>query len=457
MKKGIFIISFLNLLLQNSTAQEIYSINIYFETSSFNIRTEQQKSLDSFYHLISKKEGIFRWSIIGHTDNVGSASFNDSLSNKRSLSVYQYTITKGILPTDLFIEGKGYTSPIASNKTEDGKAKNRRVEIVVEDWNTYLVRELNLGPEKTCFDIINSKGLDTILNSGTHLIIPPEMFAYCDKKHITGIVQFCFTEYRSMADHVLSKYPLSFSSNGKIYFYESGGMFETNVYKNKEEVCLIHGKEIIVDYSLSDTTKKFDFYKFNSDDNRWVVIDEANEKIEEPVKTEIKKEKLKDEKKNKSNSSNTTSSKKSKLKKQIVEEEYLNEFLFMYLSLSCLEIVEIAKWGIELSKFNHNTFSHKITRSNRYEYKNYLGTYPVAMGVDTTEMHRRQDIQLVKIEETTKGISFMDLVYDTLLHPELKVFKNYVWKYSSKKNKGLDKSYFDKKFNDAKIQYGKSK
>lgn len=458
MKKGILIITILIQLLQHSTAQEIYSTNIYFETGSFSFTVEQQRSLDSFYLLISKKERIFRWSIIGHTDNVGSASFNDSLSNKRSLSVYQYTTTKGIHPTDLFIEGKGYKSPVASNKTEDGKAKNRRVEIVVEDWNSYLMRELNLGPEKICLSFQNAKGMDTILASGTHLIIPPEMFAYCDKKEISGMVQFCFTEYHSMADHVLSKYPLSFTSNGKIYFYESGGMFETNVYKDKEEVCLIQGKKIIVDYSLADTTKKFAFYKFKSDENRWVVMDDGKEEnVKIPVKTEIKKEKLKDEKKNKSNNTNKTQTKKSKLKKQIDEEEYLKAFIFMYLALDCYDIVEIAKWGIELSKINHNTFSHKISKSKRYEYKNYIGTYPIAWGINTAEMQRRQDIKILKSNESQKGTTIIDLEFDSTLHPELKVFNNYSWKYSDKRNKGLDKSYFDKKFNDAKILYSKSK
>jgi outer membrane protein OmpA-like peptidoglycan-associated protein len=70
--------------------------------------------------------------VTGHTDNVGASPYNLQLSAKRAESVINYLIGKGIGASRLVSEGKGDTEPIASNLTEEGRAKNRRTEFVVE-------------------------------------------------------------------------------------------------------------------------------------------------------------------------------------------------------------------------------------------------------------------------------------------------------------------------------------
>jgi len=67
----------------------------------------------------------------GYTDSVGSAADNDRLSLKRAQSVRDYLVTHGIPPEKATAEGKGANNPVADNKTADGRAENRRVEIVV--------------------------------------------------------------------------------------------------------------------------------------------------------------------------------------------------------------------------------------------------------------------------------------------------------------------------------------
>jgi outer membrane protein OmpA-like peptidoglycan-associated protein len=67
----------------------------------------------------------------GYTDSVGSASDNDSLSLRRAQSVRDYLVTRGIPSEKATAEGKGASNPVADNKTPDGRAENRRVEIVV--------------------------------------------------------------------------------------------------------------------------------------------------------------------------------------------------------------------------------------------------------------------------------------------------------------------------------------
>ena len=68
---------------------------------------------------------------IGHTDSIGADAYNQKLSVRRAESVKAYLVTKGVAPNRVYTEGKGEKQPVASNKTKDGRAKNRRVEIEV--------------------------------------------------------------------------------------------------------------------------------------------------------------------------------------------------------------------------------------------------------------------------------------------------------------------------------------
>jgi OOP family OmpA-OmpF porin len=68
---------------------------------------------------------------IGHTDSIGSDAYNQKLSVRRAESVKAYLVSKGVEPNRIYTEGKGKKQPVASNKTKDGRQKNRRVEIEV--------------------------------------------------------------------------------------------------------------------------------------------------------------------------------------------------------------------------------------------------------------------------------------------------------------------------------------
>ncbi|MBQ7209676.1 MAG: OmpA family protein [Paludibacteraceae bacterium] len=67
----------------------------------------------------------------GHTDNVGKADYNQSLSERRANSVRDYLVGKGVPAEKLTAKGYGLTKPIADNKTADGRKQNRRVEFVI--------------------------------------------------------------------------------------------------------------------------------------------------------------------------------------------------------------------------------------------------------------------------------------------------------------------------------------
>jgi OOP family OmpA-OmpF porin len=68
---------------------------------------------------------------VGHTDSVGSEAYNQKLSLRRAEAVKAYLVSKGIEANRVYTEGKGTKQPVADNKTTEGRAKNRRVEIEV--------------------------------------------------------------------------------------------------------------------------------------------------------------------------------------------------------------------------------------------------------------------------------------------------------------------------------------
>jgi OmpA-OmpF porin, OOP family len=105
------------------------ALYINFETGKSDIKAESQKIIDDIAAML-KDSPALKVSIQGHTDNVGNAAANQTLSENRAKSVMNAVIAKGTDKTRLSAKGHGQTKPLADNGTEDGKAKNRRVEIV---------------------------------------------------------------------------------------------------------------------------------------------------------------------------------------------------------------------------------------------------------------------------------------------------------------------------------------
>jgi outer membrane protein OmpA-like peptidoglycan-associated protein len=73
--------------------------------------------------------------VVGHTDNVGSAAYNNQLSRDRAMSVARELIANGTSAQRVTVSGRGFNEPITSNATAAGRAQNRRVEIVITPTN----------------------------------------------------------------------------------------------------------------------------------------------------------------------------------------------------------------------------------------------------------------------------------------------------------------------------------
>lgn len=102
---------------------------IYFDTGKSNIKPESAQAISEIAKLLKSDSGL-KIHVVGHTDNVGSVESNIKLSQNRAEAVVQALRNNGIAPARLRAFGCGQFAPVMSNDTEDGRAKNRRVELV---------------------------------------------------------------------------------------------------------------------------------------------------------------------------------------------------------------------------------------------------------------------------------------------------------------------------------------
>jgi OmpA-OmpF porin, OOP family len=120
----------------NSMAKDINATGkvaiygIYFDTAKSDIKPESEPTLKEIANLIQQNSTLYIY-VVGHTDNVGSLTSNMDLSQRRADAVITYLVSKHKVDSKrLEAHGVGPLAPIVSNKTEEGKSKNRRVELV---------------------------------------------------------------------------------------------------------------------------------------------------------------------------------------------------------------------------------------------------------------------------------------------------------------------------------------
>ncbi|HMR44438.1 MAG TPA: OmpA family protein, partial [Saprospiraceae bacterium] len=105
---------------------------IEFETGQAVLLSDSKKILDQVYKILMDYPA-YKVRISGHTDSIGDAGANQSLSEKRAKACYDYLVSKGISSSRMSHNGYGESQPIGDNRFKDGRKKNRRTE-----FNIYL-------------------------------------------------------------------------------------------------------------------------------------------------------------------------------------------------------------------------------------------------------------------------------------------------------------------------------
>lgn len=116
-------------LLEDLNRQGFATLYLNFDTNRWEIRQQDQAALDEVAGAL-KQSPSMRIRIEGHTDNVGQPEANKALSEKRARSVMEALVARGVPAGRMTAAGFGQEKPIADNRTEEGRAKNRRVEMV---------------------------------------------------------------------------------------------------------------------------------------------------------------------------------------------------------------------------------------------------------------------------------------------------------------------------------------
>lgn len=110
---------------------------IQFEFDRDAITPESDPTLILVARLLLKNPRL-KVICLAHTDSVGTAEYNLDLSERRARSVKEFLVKEGVPPPSIRFKGMGYSRPLADNSTDEGRAKNRRVEfrVTYRDWET---------------------------------------------------------------------------------------------------------------------------------------------------------------------------------------------------------------------------------------------------------------------------------------------------------------------------------
>lgn len=120
-----------------------FDSGILFATNSSTVSDASKSALRNFSNTLKENPDTYI-KIVGHTDNTGRVDYNQTLSEKRAQSVYDYLMYQGVTNSRMTYEGKGIHDPIASNDSPEGRSLNRRVEIMIMA-NEKMIQEAHQG------------------------------------------------------------------------------------------------------------------------------------------------------------------------------------------------------------------------------------------------------------------------------------------------------------------------
>lgn len=116
--------------LQDGSLRVGLPSEVLFDFDSASLKPQFMSTMDEMARILNQ-DPRSTVTVIGHTDSTGSESYNMDLSRRRAQSVSSYLSSRGVDPNRLYAEGRGESQPRASNATPEGRAQNRRVELLI--------------------------------------------------------------------------------------------------------------------------------------------------------------------------------------------------------------------------------------------------------------------------------------------------------------------------------------
>jgi len=252
---------------QNKTNDHLSKNIIYFGYDRPDLTLQAISSLDKIINTL-ESHPIYTIEVYGHADSDGTLPYNFELSDRRTRSVSQHLISNGIVEMRISTNHFGETKPIAANDTDEGKAKNRRVEVVIK------YEPINEGPviytsSDNIFYINNDKDAVLIGLQGTRITIPANSLITESGNEVTGNVKVELKEVFTKKDMILSGLT-TVTTEGNLL--ESGGMFYINATVNSQRLKFKEGKSIELQIPIDEIKEGMQLYKKINSCSDWKLL-----------------------------------------------------------------------------------------------------------------------------------------------------------------------------------------
>lgn len=266
-------------------AQIIERFQLEFETAKYHLTNDQRKAIDEVVNGLANIPQAYDVQVVGHTDNVGDLSYNQRLSEQRARAVSKYMERFGFASKHIEDSGEAFNQPLATNDSEEGKARNRRVEVIISIHQVQLPQMSNVSTTKS-YEVEVEAGAILEYPSGTKLAIPANAFVDANGNPVTGTVEVQYAEFSSPVDFMFSGASMVTHQDGEMAYYNSAGMFEITANKDGQELLLGEGKQIEVGLAMRDSMENVNFYEYNKATREWTTLGKLTDEQGNPIATQ---------------------------------------------------------------------------------------------------------------------------------------------------------------------------
>ena len=248
-------------------AQPEAIFTVYFGSDEDRITKGARKTiLEQTTPILNPEE--YRVNLIGHTDKKGNLAYNQALSERRAAKVKEELIGLGFPTEAIKSEGQAFLAPLTASESEEGFAKNRRVEVIIEKahWNV----------ESNYYSIPVDQAVELEYErSGTKIQIPKNAFRYPDGSPVEGEVVIQYREFRDVADFVVSNIPMQLEYEGEAAYFSSSGMFEIQAYdQSGQKLTLQSNKSLGVDFVQTQIQEVTQAWQFDETLQQWTLAED---------------------------------------------------------------------------------------------------------------------------------------------------------------------------------------